>query len=445
MSRPQRRKTLLNDAAPPLSPLPPAAKAPEGAWKFAVPLLVVLYVLFAGLHAFWVPTGQAGYQNAPDEAAHVHYVRSLTSGHLPTQADAGRDPTARSYEWHQPPLYYAWTALFSGLGPRGMRVASILLGVMSLLLIYAASRLLFPDDPILTAVATGIAALLPTHIAITSTVNNDVLLECCFSATLLLLVQCLLRGLSLWRAGWIGFVLGIALLTKATAILLIPVIAVGLIFLKRSGESWANVLKGAALIGIWALLLSGWWFVRNQQLYGELLPLKAFDRAFAGTALAAPRIARLGALGYAQAAGILTFLSFWAVFGNPDAAGKGYQLFLPEQIYWFPLLLVVAAVGGMTRLHFVRRRVFTETQLRAVWLLMVTLGLVALSFVAFLAKYMQTQGRYLYPAMLPICLLLALGWLAVFPAKYRSMAGGCLLGFMALLTALFLSAVQAAG
>ena len=107
--------------------------------------------------------------------------------------------------------------------------------------------------------------------------------------------------------------------------------------------------------------------------------------------------------------------------------GKDAQLFLPEQIYWFPLLLVVAAVGGMTRLHFVRRKVFTETQLRALWLLMVTLGLVALSFAAFLAKYMQTQGRYLYPAMLPICLLLALGWLAVFPAKYRSLAGGCLL------------------
>jgi hypothetical protein len=57
---------------------------------------------------------------------------------------------------------------------------------------------------------------------------------------------------------------------------------------------------------------------------------------------------------------------------------------------------------------------------------------------------MQTQGRYLYPAMLPICLLLALGWLAVFPPKYRSLAGGCLLGVMALLAALFLSTVQAA-
>ena len=114
--------------------------------------------------------------------------------------------------------------------------ASILLGLMSLLLIYGTSRLLFPDDPILTAVATGIAALLPTHIAITSTVNNDVLLECCFSASPLSLAQCLLRGLTLWRAGWIGLVLGVALLTKATALLLIPVIVLGLIFLKRSGS-----------------------------------------------------------------------------------------------------------------------------------------------------------------------------------------------------------------
>ena len=446
MSRRPRRKTPLplSDSGPALSPLPPTAQAPQGAWKFAVPLLFVLYVLFAGLHASWIPTGQTGYQNAPDEAAHVNYVRALVSGHLPTQADAGRDPTAKSYEWHQPPMYYAWTALFSGLGPRGMRTTSILLGLISLLLIYGTSRLLFPDDPVLTAVATGIAALLPTHIAITSTVNNDVLLECCFSAVLFLLAQCLLRGLTLWRAGWIGLVLGAALLTKATAVLLIPVIVLGLIFLKRSGEPTANVLRGAALICMWALLLSGWWFVRNQQLYGELLPLKAFDRAFAGTALAAPRIARLGALGYAEGASILTFMSFWAVFGNHDSANNGAQLFLPEQIYLLPLLIVLVAVAGMTRLHFVRKNVFTETQLRAIWLLMTTLGFVALSFGAFLAKYMQTQGRYLYPALLPICLLLALGWLSVFPPKYKSLAGGCLLVVLALLSALFLSAVQAA-
>ena len=444
MSRPPRRKSLLSEPGPALSPLPPAAATLQGAWKYAAPMLFILYMICAGLHASWVPAGQTGYQNAPDEAAHVTYARTLAGGHLPTQALADKDVTGQSYEWHQPPLYYAWAALFLPLGPQGMRLASILPGLVCLLLLYRAARLLLPGEPLTAVTALGIAALLPTHIAITSTINNDVFLEACFSAMLLLLLQCVLQGLTLWRAGWMGVVLGLALLTKATALVLLPVIAVGLLLMRRSGETAANLVRAAALISLWTALISGWWFVRNVHVYGELLPLKAFDRAFAGTMLTRDVMSRLGGPGaYTEMVTLTTFHSFWSVYGNSLSAHLGIPIFLPEQIYIPPLFGVVIAGVGMTRLHFVRDKVFTQAQICCLWTLMTTLGLVALSFVLFLTKYVQPQGRYLFPAMLPLCLLLAIGWRAAFPAKYKTLAVGCLLGTMLLLTILFLSSVQA--
>ena len=452
MSRLPRHRSPHSDPSPPLSPLPPPLQLPQGIWKIMVPALLISYLVLACLHAAWVPTGQTGYQNAPDEAAHVSYVRTLTSGKLPTQGQADKDPVGQSYEWHQPPLYYAWTAIFTPLGARGMRLASIILGFACLIVIYQAAMLLFPDSPFVVVVATGFAALLPTHIAITSTVNNDVLTELVFSTVLLLLLQCFLRGLTLWRAGCIGFILGAALLTKATAVLLIPIIVIGLVLMYFAGEQAAKIIKGTGILVGWALLLSGWWFVRNEHLYGELLPLKAFSRAFDGTALAQPFIERSGIANYIQLVSQWTFQSFWAVFSNSTSAsptlGRGLPLFLPDHIYLLPLMITVLAVAGFVRLTILRFKMgnerLTEFQRLGLFLLLVTLSLVAVSFAAFLAKYFQTQGRYFFPAMLPISILVSVGWLSLFPLKYRSLAAGIMLGTLALLALLFLTSVQAA-
>ncbi len=407
-------------------------------------VLLALYLLLAGLHASWVPTGETAYQNAPDEAAHVRYVRSLASGQLPSRASAALDKSGKNYEWHQPPLYYAWATLFSPLGEKGLRLASILLGLVAISLIYATVRLIFPDEPILAIVSAGFAALLPTHIAILSTVNNDILLEVWFSLCLWLLAQCLLRGFSLWRAGWLGVILGLALLTKVSALLLVPVALFALLLMWRGGESPLNLARGLAWTLTLMLLLSGWWMVRNQQLYGELLPLKVFNQAFGGTAQASNFIGRFGVGRYTEDVIYNSFLSFWAVYGNKDSVAHfGLPKFLPEEIYILPLILALGAGAGMTRLHFIRKTAFTESQLRFLWILMLTFLLVGGAFALFLTKYYQTQGRYLYPAMLPISVMVTMGWLALFPAKYKPHAGLILLVIVGILALLFIISVQA--
>jgi 4-amino-4-deoxy-L-arabinose transferase-like glycosyltransferase len=402
--------------------------------------LLVVYAGLAITHAHTVPMGATGYQNAPDEAAHLRYVQSIAEGHLPTRASSANDPLG--YEWHQPPLYYAYAALFRPFGAQAVRYASILCGLAGILLVYLAARQLFPSDPLLAAVAAGMAALTPTHIAITSTVGNDALLEVCFSGALLVLVCALHGGFTLWRAGWLGVAIGGAILTKATGVLLLPVLVAGLFLLYRNGEKPAAIWKGAAWSLLLALAVCGWWLVRNALLYGELLPLRAFAQAFGGTRQAADVAAQMGGWGaYAQQAALWSYQSFWAVYGTPETAKLGVPVFLPAQFYWIIGLVNLAAVGGLVRAHF-HRAEFTQAQRAGIYLLFLTLALVALSFGAFLRQYFQVQGRYLYPAMLAIAVLFALGWRRVIPERYGGLSVGLLLTFLGALAVIFLRYAQ---
>ncbi len=454
MSRIKQLRQLQSEPGIALSPLPDAGVVVNvSRWPLA--LLLLLYIVAASIHAWLVPIDQTGYQNAPDEAAHVNYVRVLATGHLPTLQDAERDSRGQSYEWHQPPLYYAVATSALWAGPKGIRIVSILIGVMAIFLIFTTVRILFPGDPGLAVLAAGIAALLPSHVAITSTVNNDGLLEVCCTAALLALVIILRNGLSLWRAGWLGFAVGAAMLTKATGMLLLPVVLLSIPLLRKSGETPANLMRGFCWSCVVIGIVCGWWYVRNGLLYHEVLPLKAFEASFSGTAQASAMADGLGGWGnYWRLAGTMSFMSFWAVYGTPRYARVGMPAFLPDTIYLLMGAVTLIALIGMIRLHF-KQKELAEAQRYAIWLMSAFFALVFVAFVSFLRHYFQTQGRYLYPAMLPICLLLALGWRFMFPANVaarttanpnsvRDTASVLLLALFGLVTALYLSTVQAA-
>lgn len=448
--RASRQKQAENAAGPPLSPLPPQTQTLTGAWRFALPLLLSCYIALALAHAWLAPIGKTGYQNAPDEAAHVTYVRMVAKGRLPSKempalpAQAGQP----SYEWHQPPLYYFIAARFLPLGERGVRLASILLGACSIYFIFRSARLLLPHNPRTAILATGVAALIPGHIAITSVVNNDCLLELCFSAVLMLTLECLMNGFTLTRAAWIGVALGAALLTKSTAILLLPLVAFALILIGLNGEPRKAILQGAMIIALLAVCLSGWWFARNGVLYHEWLPVRAFQQSFGGTVNAQDIIAGKaglrvdGWLGYFGIVGEWTFKSFWAVYGTQQSAVYGVPRFLPDQLYALAGLIVGVVIAGMTRLHLRRHTEFSQAQIYGLWLLFAALGLVGVAFAGFILRYFQAQGRYFYPAMLPICLIVSLGWRAVFPARYADAASVFLMALLAVFSVAFLRYVM---
>jgi 4-amino-4-deoxy-L-arabinose transferase-like glycosyltransferase len=442
VSRQSRSRSSATDTGAPLSPLPSTGPVTTRPLHWLLAVFIAIYIVAAGIHASLVPVGQTGYQNAPDEAAHVNYVRILATGRLPTQRDAARDPQQRSYEWHQPPLYYALATTCLSVGPKGMRIVSILCGVAAICLIYLCAWRLFPAEPDIAVLAAGIAALTPGHIAVTSVVSNDALLEVCCTGAVFALVMALRNGFSLWRAGWLGLAVGAAMLTKVTGILLLPILALALPLLKLGGESNGALARGYAWCLAVVILTCGWWYVRNGLIFHELVPLKTFEASFRGTAQAADIAHRVGGWDeYWRISLMMTFMSFWAVYGTPLLARQGgIPGFLPDPIYELMALVCLCVFAGMVRLHL-RRRELTATQQRAIWIMFALLALVGLSFISFLARYFQTQGRYLYPAMVSICIIMALGWRMLFPPRYRTAAAGLLLAVLATFTAIFLLAV----
>jgi 4-amino-4-deoxy-L-arabinose transferase-like glycosyltransferase len=307
-------------------------------------------------------------------------------------------------------------------------------------LIFCAARVLYPDRPELAILAEGIAALTPTHIALTSTVNNDALLELCFTGTLFVLVCAQSSGFTQRRAVLLGIWIGCAILTKATGLLLLPIGLAAVLFIKYPGTTRIQQMRNGAVTLIPVLVISGWWFIRNQILYGELLPLHAFTAAFAGTMPATKVVSRIGGWGgYLLVMGQGTFQSYWAVMRGttPEEIQWGIPRFLPDPVYVLLGAMTIASAIGMSRLVLRRRVEFTRNQRNSMVLIAATFGLVCLAFLLFILKYFQMQGRYLFPAMLPICMFLALGWLAVFPHRHRMAAAGLLLAFLGVICVLY--------
>jgi 4-amino-4-deoxy-L-arabinose transferase-like glycosyltransferase len=398
------------------------------------------HILLAIAYNLATPFGNNGYANTPDEGAHFQYVQFV--------ARAWRLPvfegyTGVGYEAHQPPLYYFLAAvvyhLVGGEG-KGVRLLSTLCSAGVVWLVWLSLRRIAPERPLLALSGMGFAAFLPMHIAIGSAVGNDALTNLLFAAVLYSLSPSSSQGAPgshfrserVGREVVLGILLGLALLTKATAVLLIPVVALGVLWQARlQGRHWVQAVRSTGMALGLAVILGGGWFVRNALLYSDPLLQKTFMHVFAGTAKAEDFLKGGATWGqYLTLVADWTFRSFWFAYGTPRTASTGLPNFLPDSVYWGLAAWMLVAFGGFVG----RLREPMPTGVR-VWLALcgVTLGLIAVSFLLFIRVFFQAQGRYFYPALLPISVFLALGWERLFPESRRAVAQGGWLLVMALL------------
>jgi hypothetical protein len=139
--------------------------------------------------------------------------------------------------------------------------------------------------------------------------------------------------------------------------------------------------------------------------------------------------------GYLALVAIWTFKSFWAVYGTARSAVIGAPRFLPDRIYLLWAGVCAASLAGLIRAHFSPRDRFAQTQRFGIRLLLLCACLVTAAYCGFVLRYFQTQGRYLYPAMLPIAIAVSLGWRSILPPRYVEAGSGLLIGLL-LVTAL---------
>jgi 4-amino-4-deoxy-L-arabinose transferase-like glycosyltransferase len=433
-------------------------------------VILTAHCLLAIAYNLATPFGNNGYPNTPDEGAHFQYVAYVArEWRLPKfEGYAGV-----GYEAHQPPLYYFLAAvvyMLAGGEGKAVRLLSTLCSAGVVWLVWLTLRRLAPERPLLALTGMGFAAFLPMHIAIGSAVGNDALTNLLFAAVLYgLLVN--LRNARAFEAltsspsptarkrdvgaqgkrdvGAHGcaplltvpVLAGLAVLTKATGILLIPLMLLGILL--WGWMRYRSLVPGLSM-GFLALLLtlsiSGWWLVRNYILYDDPLLQRTFLEVFAGTAKAQDFLDQGMTWGqYAQLVADWTFRSFWFAYGVPETARTGLPNFLPGSVYLGLGALMLGAVVG-----FVLCLREPSPAWARMWLLLAGLCLLLtlVSFVLFVRVFFQTQGRYFYPALLPISVFWALGWERLVPERYRPTA---LLGLTGLMFALAVGCLRYLG
>lgn len=397
--------------------------------RWLIPILAV-YALLAGLYAVYTPPWQA-----PDEPAHFNFVRylvrerrlpELRPGDYPVEyleeIKSRRFPPEMSvegirYQSHQPPLYYILSvpsyALGRALGLETpllpLRLFTVVLGVASVAAAWALVRQALPDRRDLAMGAAAFMATLPMYVAMTGVVNNDVLATLVLTLVVWQLLLARQQGWSTGRVVGLGVLMGLALLTKMQAYVAVGLVALGWAWhaWETRGESRAlgRPVRQALLMGAVALALVLPWLVRNVTVYGlaDPLAMARHNQVVVGQLTTADLLAEIGVVAFARRFAQTTFQSFWGQFGWMGVV-------LPTRVYQALGALTGLAVLGVADAMLAWRSAWRDKSVRyALALLGAWLALTVAGYLWYNLRFVQHQGRYLFPAIVPLGLLFTAG------------------------------------
>ena len=402
--------------------------------------LIVLLAAFPTLAAWYsvvIPPGEG-----VDETPHFDYARYVKEhGALPIQPRT-LEQGVQVRMGHHPPLYYilgsiaiswvdtsdfaqafrpnphfvwaenngsnGWNVMLhfgqdrfpwkgSVLAMHVLRLMTVSLGAVALYAIYRATQLLFPDHAWAPLGATALIGFNPSFIFMSSTVHHDTLQTAIFALVTWWALR-FLSGPERKYDAWLGGgLVGAALLTKLSGLALVPVVGLALCLRAWRQRDWRRLLPQVLSLAVAAALIAGWWFVRNQWLYGDPLGWRMFLNIHRHMVRPGP---------YTWNAFTHEFLgqigrTFWGAFGY-------MHITFPEitkYLWWLTGLAGLGLIVGLLRNQFAMRTLWPEwTVALAIFLLLLA------SFVRFsMATVGAGHGRYLFPAGASIGALLIAG------------------------------------
>jgi 4-amino-4-deoxy-L-arabinose transferase-like glycosyltransferase len=434
--------------------------------KSQITLLVVLFLALGVFYSLATPPLEAS-----DEFDHYPYVQYVQMQHaLPVMNPDDPDPWRQ--EGGQPPLYYVlmagltswidtgdledvrWLNHHAFIGIPGqvgnknlvihqpaqeafpwqgtvlavhvIRLASVALGAVTVWLVWRVAARLCPQSRWVPLMAAALTAFNPMFLFVSAAVNNDVLAALFGSLSLLLLAkisnikhQVSNQAFGLWLLA-LGFVLGLGALTKLSLVAMIPLalLVVALCSWRRySGLPISHRITffnfHCSLLVLPALVISGWWFLRNWRLYGDPTAVSVF----------------MEILGYR--AEPLTLRDLWEEFGTFRRTYwglfGGVNVPAPEPVYVFCDLLSLAGLVGLG-LHAWRRR---REGIGVWWVPALWVAILFAALLRWVMMYYSFQGRLMFPGIAALSTFLALGLREWFPQRWHPAAtwtaGGVLL------------------
>lgn len=419
----------------------------------AAVLILAAYLILATIYSLVTPPFEAS-----DELWHYPMIQHLADNGLQLPRQDPAVPTAWRQEGSQPPLYYLLAAAltswidtsdvgywrrinphadigvvrpdgntnilthrpdeaqhrFSGalLALQLARLLSVVLSAGTVLVTYLLGLQLFPTRRAVAVLAMAFNACLPMFLFISGSANNDNLSNL-LGNLLTLMIAHLLMSEDAPRVrdyAVLGAVTGAGLLAKLNLGFFIPIIALSLLWISLRRRDWRPLVIGGVVSGVLTILVAGWWYLRNAQLYGDPTGLNVFLDIVGRRAIPA-NAAQL----WSERDSFLQ--AFWGFFG-------GMNVPLPIAVYTiYNILAGIGLVGGLA--YVIWRTAARRVEPRLTIAHWITLLWIAITFVSYLrwtAETPASQGRLVFGALSSICVWLALGWSWWLPRRARILA-----------------------
>ena len=401
-----------------------APKSNERATKVVLIMFIGLWLILIWNNNRFLPLC-AGF----DARSHLEYIRYVQDHHavpLPTQG----------FEMFHPPLYYALSATALSAcrltvddvsGIQLLRWMTMSIGIAHFIFVFLSLRLLFPNRPGHQFVGLLLAAFFPEQLYLSNYVTNETLVATLIAAAIYFSLRVLkAKSAPLVNCVWLGFLLGAAMLTKATALLFLPTFFVALV---------AKMLAERASVTIWlrtlvtpiaiCFILCGWYYIWIWQRFGTPLVANwdvqtahfgwwqepgfhtAVDYVRLGRALLYPFLSGFGRVpdgvystvwGDGLWGGLAGLLSRtpW----NYDLMSAGYLLAI------IPTVLIVS--GVIVASYRYLRDASLERLLLLIFCVTITSAFIFLTLKV--AAYAQVKAFYALSALTPVCYFAAIGW-----------------------------------
>lgn len=412
-------------------------------------LILLAYAALGTAFSFVVPLNEA-----PDEPDHFAYVRVLAqTTQLPIMSPIAAEN--ETMEANQPPLFYALNVLVAGwwpldeavhaplnscfsieLGDTGRqtfyrhdpteafpfeqnrlalayhlsRIFSVLLGGGTVWITYLLGRSAGLKEPF-ALLGAGLVAFNPQFVFINGSVNNDVL-TALLGAAIIWQAAVYATRPSQWRLIGLGILFGLGLLTKYALIAYGGVIGLAVLWpvatdfqTKKQQNFIGRLAREGVLFSVPVILIAGWFYWHNWQLYGDPLVWDVHLQAKGAAVVRQSPFVWTDLLEF----GRWHFISFWAVFGWLNVAA-------PNWIYAIYGAITGASLLGAAGFVWRRRGRLSASH----WLIGCAVLLIYLSLLRYIQiiNWSGYQGRLAFAAVAPIAVILAAGWQVLVPKRF---------------------------